>query len=842
MNEFFRRAGYFLSRNRRRRELEDEMAFHREMAERSGVPERKRRFGNATLLHEQAREAWGWTWTEWFDRLFQDLRYATRMLLRSPGFTLAAVLVLAIGTGSNIFAFSTFNWIFLQSLPVRNPDSLVQLERRAPNTYTYEMSYPTAIFYRDHAKTLSAVMTMMGSRMEFESDAQPIHANYVSSNYFKELGASAAYGRLLDPARDDAPDAPPVAVLGHEFWQHRFAADQSIVGKTIHLNGKQVTIVGVEPYAFPGLGGAGGLADVWLPVSQQPYVVDGSKVLSDTSDGTVYVWGRLAPGVSAKMAEQELLSLTNERRKQYPNDIWRDETIHTDPAGHFNALTEQGYQGMIIIFTLTLLILTVACTNLGGLLLARGVAREHEVAIRVAIGASRKRIFRQLFTESLLLALVGCAAGLGLAYVALRIALIYIPESEWMSATPDWRVSLFMAGLALLTSILFGLTPALQLARQQHKKATARQVLIGVQVAASCVLLVNSILLVRAAQHLVYTDPGFGYEQVISIRPGLAAHGYSPEKARAYLDQFQSRMQGLPQIASVSLARFAPLGGYESRVDTNVNGHPLHIFRNWVDPEFFRAMEIPILLGRNFLPGEKDAVIVSDSLARKQWPGENPVGKTYWDKATVVGVAGNAMTNFFSEEAIDTVYSPAQLDDMPGMCIVLKSNGASDSLVPMLKSTVQHLDPKLFPEISLLKSTFRHDMRNMENLTLFVGLIGVVAMLLAAIGILGLVAYTVSQRTKDIAILIALGAPSTQVLASLLQPFSLPVILGTLAGVGAAAFLSQLLRSMLQGISHLDPISYAVAMAVLLGSFAIAALLPARRALKLDVARALHQE
>ena len=184
MNEFFRRIGYLFSQNRRRRELADEMAFHHEMAERSGVPERKRSFGNPLRLQEQAREAWGWTWIEWFDRLFQDLRYAARMLLRSPGFTLAAVLVLAIGTGSNIFAFSTFNWIFLQPLPVRSPDSLVQLERRAPNTFTYVMSYPTAIFYRDHAKTLSAVMTMMGDRMEFENDAQPIHANFASANYF----------------------------------------------------------------------------------------------------------------------------------------------------------------------------------------------------------------------------------------------------------------------------------------------------------------------------------------------------------------------------------------------------------------------------------------------------------------------------------------------------------------------------------------------------------------------------------------------------------------------------------------------------------------------------------
>jgi predicted permease len=839
MNELFRRLGYLFNRNRRRRELEAEMAFHREMTIRAGRPEDRRRFGNSTRLHEQSREAWGWIW---LDRFIQDLRYATRMLARSPGFTISAVLVLAIGIGSCIFAFSAFNWIFLQSLPLRDPDSLVQLQRRALNTDSNLMPYPTAIFYRDHAKTLSTVMTKMGARLELETDAQPVRANFVSANYFKELGASAAYGRLLDPSRDDAPNAPPVVIIGYEFWQRRFGADPSVVGRTIHLNRKQVTIIGIEPVDFPGLGDTGQFADVWLPISKQPRFVEGSKLLTDISNGTVSVSARLAPNVTAKMAEQELLALTNELRKQFPDDIWKGEYIHSDPGGHLNVLTEQAYRGLAIVGTLILLILAVACANLGGLLLARGVAREHEVAIRIAIGASRQRIFRQLFTESLLLALLGSAAGLGLAYIALRIFITYIPNSGWMSATPDWRVSLFALGMALLTSILFGFTPALQMARQQQKKTTARQLLIGAQVAASCILLINSSLLVRAAQHLVYTDPGFGYEQVLAIDPGLGQHGYLPAKAQAFLDQFQSRLRAMPGIASVSLVKYPPLGDGIWSVETNVSGHPLRIFRNWVDPEFFRTMEIPLLLGRNFLPGEKNAIIVSESLAHRQWPGENPLGKIYWDKAIVVGVAGSAMTNSLNEEDTAIIYAPAQLGDMPDMRIVLKSNGAPDGLIPMLKSTGQSLDPKLFPEISLLKSTFRETIRSDEIFTALMSLIGIVAMALAAIGILGLVAYAVSQRTKEIAIHIALGAPSIRVLRSILRPFFLPVLLGATVGMAGAAALAKIQRGMIQGISNLDPISYAAAIAILLGTFAIAALLPARRALKLDIARALHQD
>ena len=308
--EMLRRIGYLLNRDRRRRELEAEMDFHREMAVRAGKPDAKRRFGNSDRLQEQAREAWGWTW---IDRLLQDLRYAARMLMRSPGFTSAAVGVLALGIGTNIFLFSTMDWAFFKSLPLRDPDTLVQLKRQSPQNSADSMPYPTAIYYRDHARTLSAVLTQMSGRLELDPDGKDLSAVYVSANYFKELGASAAYGRLLDPALDGAPSTAPAVVLGYDFWKQYYKADPSVVGKTIRLNRQLSTVVGVEPYGFPGLGNSGDTADVWVAVNQQPYFVFASKALTDTESNTVGVWARLAPGVTAAIAEQELLALTNAR-------------------------------------------------------------------------------------------------------------------------------------------------------------------------------------------------------------------------------------------------------------------------------------------------------------------------------------------------------------------------------------------------------------------------------------------------------------------------------------------------------------------------------------------------
>lgn len=836
---------WILKRTQMENDMDAEVRFHIESYAadlvRSGIPQKEalRRarieFGGVESHKDAMRAALG---LRWRDEFWIDLRYAARRMRRSPGFTFTAIMVLAVGIGVNVAAFSAFNLIVLKMLPVRDPDTLVRLERRSPENATTVISYPTVAFYREHAKTLSAVMATMGSRVEWENDVQAVNAGFVTANYFTELGSQAAYGRLLDPAQDDQPNAAPVVVLSFGFWQRRFDADPSIVGRTIHVNKKSATVVGIAPYEFASLGYQ--YPDVWLPLAQQPYFVEGSKVLTDASAGSVEMWARLAPGVTVKAAEAELFGLTNELRKQDPKDVWDREFIRIEAGGHMQVIKPEMYQAMALVGAFSLLILVVACANLGGLILARGMNREREIGIRVAVGARKYRIFRQLFTESLLLAFLGAMAGLALSCTVLRIVMAQSQIQGWISAIPDWRVCLFSAGIAFVAAICFGLIPALQLSAQRQRKTIARQILVGAQMAASCILLIVAGLLVRAAHHALYSNPGFGYEQVLSIDPQLGSHGYTPAAARAYLTELENRLRAAPGVTSVSLVKLPPLGRTIARTSVEIDGHPVDIYPNWIGPAFFQTMDIPLLMGRNLLPNETNAVILSESLARKQWPGENPLGKKFWDKDTVVGIVGNARMNALNDGETVEAYQTAQLADMPEMVVVVKTAGAPDGLMPMMKSLVESLDPKLFPEIRLLKSAFEDHMEGFELAAMIVSLLGMLAVLLSALGLVGLVAYAVSERTKEIAIRIALGAKSAHVLSAILRQFLWPVIIGLFVGLAGSVALSQFLRIMLFGISNLDPLSYASGLAVLIVIATIAALLPARRALHVDPMRALH--
>jgi len=837
MGELFRRLRYLLQRRRLDRELENEMEFHREMAAREG----RRNFGNTLRLREQSREAWGWTW---IDRLLQDLRYAARMLWRSPGFAITAMIVLALGIGVSVTAFSLLNMLALKLLPVRDPASIVRLQRRSPENTTSETPYTSFLFYRDHVKTLSAMFATLGApAMEMDDDLQPVSINYVTANYFSELGGEATTGRLFNVTQDASANAPPAVVLGYDLWQQRFDGDPHIVGKVIRLNKKPVTVVGVTDKNFVSVGGQ--YSDVWLPLIQQPYFVQGSTALNDPAGGAgVRMWGRLAPGVTAKMAEQELLTLTNELRKQSPKLVWDKEYIRSDPGGHLQVMQPDMYRAFAMIAALVLLIFIVACTNLGGLMMARGVTREHEIGIRLAIGASRKRIFRQLFTESVLLALLGSFAGLLLSYIGLRIMCAVFPTPAWMSFAPDWRVMLFTVGMAFFAAVFFGLAPSLQIARQRQRKTMARQVLVAVQIAASCILLIISGLLVHAVHHMLYSEPGFGYEQVIGISPGLDSHGYKPEAATSYIQTLKARLLGTQGVTSVALSKISLLGnGFTAYMTVDMNGRAVNVYPNWIDPEFFKTMEIPLLRGRNLFPGETHAVVVSESLARSQWPGQEALGKKFGDvKDLVVGVAGNARIKSLNDSDATEVYWAAQTTDMPSMTLLVKTAGAPDGLVPQAKSIVESIDPKLFPYIWLLKSGFRDYTKILENTALGASVLGLLAVLMAAVGIIGLVAYAVSQRTKEIAIRIALGAKPLHVLSVVLRQFLIPVLCGALAGAAVTAAISQFLRKILYGISNLDPIGYAGGIGVLIAIATIAALLPARRALHVDPVRALHEE
>ncbi len=841
MRELFRRLNYLLHRRQHDRELEAEMLFHREMMGK----ERARNFGNTLILRENARDAWGWTW---MGRLFQDLSYATRVLRRSPGFTFTAVIVLAIGIGVNVAAFSLFDMIALKPLPVRDPGSLIQFQRRSPTRISSEMPYPHIEFYRTHAHTLSAVLAVMEvPPVALDNDTQPAHLSFASANYFTELGTRPSLGRLFDPVLDNKPFAPPIAVVSYTFWQQRLNADPGVVGHVLHLNGKAVTIAGVLPSNFASLGAD--RAELWVPILQQPYIIEGSKILSDSQVDACHMWGRLAPGATAKAAEQELLTLTGQLQKVDPQGVWENEFILAFPGGHLQVMQPAMYQVAAMISILTLLILAVTCANLGGLLLARGMSREHEIGIRIAIGASKRRILRQLLTESLLLALLGSLAGLILSVISLRVVLMLTNAPAWLSAIPDWRVITFSTCIAFLAAILFGLTPALQIARQQNRKPVARQVLIAAQVAASCVLLIVAGLLVHAMQHILYNSPGFGYQSVVSVDPQLAQRGYTPAAAGVYLAQMESRLREQPGVLSVALVKLPPMGHRVARISTQIQGKPVAIFPNSVEPDYFRTMNIPLLVGRTFLPAEKHATILSESLANRIWHGENPIGKALpsddpssTPRDIVVGVVGNARVNSLSDSDATEQYWPVQTDDMPQMSLVIKVAGTASNMGPIIKSISQSLDPKLFPEIRSLQSLFQENVATVERIAASVSLVGFIAVLLAGIGIIGLVAYTASQRAKEIAIRLALGATRMQILRAILSQFALPVMLGLVAGIVIAGFASSVLRGTLYGISNLDPTSYAAATLLLLFILVIATVLPARRALRVDIVKALHHD
>lgn len=837
MNEFFRRLLYLFSRRRLERELESDMQFHREMAARQG----RNNFGNILQLREEAREAWGWTW---MDRLGQDLRYGIRVMSRSPGFTLIAVTVLAIGIGVNVAAFSLFDMVALQPLPVPHPERLLRLERRSPSSYTSEMAYPSFLFYRDHARTLSAGMAVLGvPPMQIEGDLQGTSTSFVTANYFSELGIRTRYGRMLNPGLDDSSSSPPVMVISYGLWQRRFAGNPTVIGSTVHLNKKPVTVVGVTPYALATLGGQH--PDIWLPIAQQPYFIEGSTVLNDFDNSSVRMWGRLAAGTTENAAEQELRVLTNELRRQHPTAVWDNEFIQSSPGGHMQVMQPEMYQVAAMVSVLTLLILAVACANLGALMLARAVQRQREIGIRMAIGANAARVLRQLVTESLLLATLGGATGLILAYIVLKIALTEFDAPKWLTAVPDLRVLLFTAAITFLSTIFFGLTPALQIARQSQHKTTARHILVGAQVAASCVLLIVASLLVRATHHALYTEPGFGYQRLVSIDAHLGQHGYDAGAARAYLDQMQARLSAVPGVRSVSLVLLPPLGHTVSSEKREVNGDTVLLYPNSVSSEFFQTMQIPLLLGRTFQPGEKNVVIVSDSFARRQWPAQNPLGKLVGDgkvRDMVVGVAGDAHMNALSNDDAVEQYWPAAEDQMPGMVVMVRMAGQLEGLPTAAKSISESLDPKLFPEIRQIRVLYADNVRGIGAAAGAVTVIGVVALVLAGVGVIGLVSFTVSQKTKEIAIRTALGASRGQVLRVLLGQFSWPVGLGLLIGTAIASASSRILRQALYGISNLDLVAYAVAIGFLSATLAATTLLPARRALRLNLSKALHYE
>jgi predicted permease len=828
IGEFWRRIHYLLHRSRFERELADEMAAHRAMKVPEEIP-----FGNVLRLREESRDAWGWSW---LDRLAQDLTFGARILRRSPAFALAAITVLTLGVGTNLAAFQVLNAIAWHPLPVRDPGSLVRFDRRSRGGASSAFSYPAFDFYSRHNTVLAASMGVHSASVSLADDAaRGVLLEFVTTSYLSELGAVPALGRLLQ-AGDSKPDAEPVIVLSYSLWQRRFGGDPAVIGQSLRVNDRPLTVAGVAASSFVGI--TGQVAQAWMPIEKQAVAFPGSDLLTSERNRTVWFFARVKSGLTAAMVQDNLKAAAAALREQGPDAAWEGEWLQARPAALFAPapLGGKGGAAVLIAAAFGILLLLAACANLAVLMLARGFSREREIAIRLSVGATRRRIFRQLLTESGLLSLIGTACGLALSFVVARIALSFAGMPAFLQPTLDIRVGLFSFGIAVAAAALFGVAPALQAIRPKPSRAATRGILVSAQVATGCMLLVLGGLLIRGLQHVITTPLGFEYEEHLTIRPRLHMNGFKPPAARVYWAALRARLEHVPGVNTMALTTWAPLGTF-LRAERIPNGATA--FFHHVDPAYFEVMGIPLLRGRSLGDGDRDSAVVSDSFARAMWPGEDPLGKLY-DGNTVVGVVGNARTLAVGDPAATELYMAMDDEHIAAGVLIVRVATEPKAALSAIVAAAQSVDPRVTPSVGLLRDALDDRLRPPRQMALVVSTLGMLALIVAAIGLSGLLSFDVSQRVREIGIRMALGAQSRDVVRDVIRQFVWPIVGGVAAGLASAAALSSVLRHNLFGLSSLDPVSY-IAAALLFSCVALlAAAGPLRRATRVNPIVALR--
>jgi len=811
------------------------------------------------------------------ETIIQDVRDGIRSLLKRPSYTAIALVTLALGIGANTAIFSLISTVLLRPLPVRHPEQLVEVYGTFHHGADYTIqSYLNYKDYRDRNDVFSGLMAYRFAPMSIshENRNERVWGYLVSGNYFDTLGVQPFLGRYFIPEEDKTPGSHPVAVITYACWQKRFASAHDVIGQPLRINGQVFTVVGVTPDGFRGTEVAYA-PELFVPTMMAHEIEPGSTWLESRGDDNLFVVGRLKPGVTSGQAESALSAITLQLGKEYPNEDQERGVRLLTPGLFIPDIRNSVISFSSVLMGVVGLVLMLACVNLANLLLARATERRKELAIRVAVGASRARIVRQLITETLMLSLGGGFGGILLAaWINAIVASTTLPTDLALviDLRLDWRVLVFAFGVSLTTGIAFGLLPALQSSRPDlvpalkdeksmagFRRSRLRNALVIVQVALSLVLLVCAGLVVRSLQVAQRTRPGFTPENAVTLSFDLGLQGYTEEKGRAFQRQILERAQSLPGVRSVALVSTLPLSLDYSYSSIYVEGQSITpstnlpvAIPNEISPNYFRTMEIP-LRGRDFSDHDDKeqsrVAIVNETFARRFFPGRDAIGgrfnhggpdKPYWE---IIGVAADGKYNSLGENAKPAFYRPLLRNYSTNATLVARIFGGSQSAINGLRSELLNLDPTLpVYNVETLSEHMSLPLFPFRMAAIVLGSFGVLAIVLAAIGIYGVMSYVVAGRTREVGVRMALGAARGDVLFLIMrQGMSLALIglgFGLLIAFGAA----QLLVKVLFGVSPADPLTFAGVSLLLALVAGLACYVPARRATKVDPLVALRYE
>ena len=830
------------------------------------------------------------------DEMFQDLRFGARMLLKNKSFTAVAVLSLALGIGANTAIFQLLNAVRLRTLPVKAPQELAEIHiaDMTGARGNFSSSYPTVTNpiweqIRDRQQAFSGVFAWGadGFNLSQGGEVRSARALWVSGDFFNVLGVGAALGRVFTSADDQRGCGAPGVVISHSFWEREYGGDAKVIGRKLTLDDRPFEIIGVAPASFFGLE-VGRSFDVALPICAEAVVRgDNSRLASGTS-WWLSVMGRLKPGWSLEQATAHLQAISpglfeTTLPANYPPVSVKNYLgfkLSAVPAGTGVSKLRSDYeQSLWLLLAIAGLVLLVACANLANLLLARASAREREIAVRQAMGARRGRLVRQLLVESLLLAVVGAGLGAGLAQTLSRLLVSLLSasnEAVFLDLAPDWRVLGFAAGLAALTCVLFGLAPALRATRIEpgavmkaggrgltagRERFSLRRALVVAQVALSLVLVAGSLLFSRSLNKLLTAPTGFRQEGVLIAQVGFMRLNVPPERLLSFKNELLDRIKAIPGVEAATDTAIIPLSGYASGNDVWLDGadsqQKKNTFRSRVGPDYFKTLGARLLAGREFnerdTAGAPNVAIVNEAFARMLLNGANPVGRGFWIEKTpfdpetryeIVGWVKDTKYGELREEFVPIVYLPSAQNPRQGAGgqFLIRSSLPQAVTVAAVKRVLAEINPAIGVSFQGFKTMIEESVLRESLLATLSGFFGLLALLLACIGLYGILSYNVASRTNEIGIRMALGARRRNVLWLVLREALLMVVGGVAVGLPMIWATTRLASTLLFGLTPTDPVSLLLAALLMIAVAMMAGYLPARRAMRVDPMVALRYE